>query len=160
MPRTISSAQTFLMKVIFPVLWIGGFSASTIMMFVAGEKIHDGLPHPPPLEMKWSFLAILVVAAVFIYRSCIRLKRVEITDSTLHISNYLREIVVPMRDLDEVTENRWVNIHPVTLHFKRRTEFGHSVVFMPTARWFAFFSSHPIVAELRALAARASTELR
>ena len=32
------------------------------------------------------------------------------------------------------------------------TEFGDRIVFMPKIRWFAFFSSHPVVGELRRLA--------
>ena len=48
-----------------------------------------------------------------------------------------------------MSENRWINIHPVTLSFRRQTEFGRSVVFMPCLRWFSFLSSHPVVDELR-----------
>ena len=86
----------------------------------------------------------------FIYWWCARLMRVVMTDRELRISNYLREIVVPLSDVDQVTENRWVNGHPVTVQFVRRTDFGHRIVFMPRVRPFALFSSHPIVAELRA----------
>ena len=81
--------------------------------------------------------------------------RVVLTDRELRISNYRREIVVPLSDVDEVTENRWVNVHPVTIQFIRRTDFGHRIVFMPKRRPFALFSSHPIVAELRAAVAAA-----
>jgi hypothetical protein len=99
--------------------------------------------------MKWAFLAGLVVGSIFIYWWCVRLMRVVMTDRELRISNYRREIVVPLSEVDQVTENRWVNSHPVTLQFVRRTDFGHRIVFMPKARPFALFSSHPIVAELR-----------
>ena len=33
-PRTLSSAQTFLMKVLFPPLWIGGFAIATAIFFL------------------------------------------------------------------------------------------------------------------------------
>ncbi len=135
------------MKFVFPVLWIGGFGFGTAMLFRAGDRFGD---RAPPPDMKWLFLAGLVVGSVFIYWSCVRLVRVVMTDRELRISNYRREIVVPLSDVDEVTENRWVNIHPVTIRFVRRTDFGHRIVFMPTVRPFAVFSSHPIVAELRA----------
>lgn len=154
MPRTISSAQTFLMKVVFPVVWVGGMTLGT---FAAGLGLGtaDGRAGPPPpAGAKWSFLAMLLVFIPFVYWTCVRLKRVAMTDADLHISNYLREIVVPLRDIDEVSENRWINIHPVTVRFKKRTELGYSIVFMPTTRLFAFFSSHPIVGELREAAAR------
>jgi hypothetical protein len=151
-PRTISSAQTFLLKFFLPLFWIGGFGYGTVLLFVAGDR--PGV-RPPPPEMKWICLAALLVGGVAVYAGCIRLMRVVMTDRELRISNYLREIVVPLSDIDQVTENRWTKIHPVTVQFVRRTDFGHRIVFMPKARPFAFFSAHPIVAELRA-AARAA----
>lgn len=33
-PRTLSSMQSFLMKAIFPVLWIGLFGFGTLMLWV------------------------------------------------------------------------------------------------------------------------------
>jgi hypothetical protein len=146
-PRTISSAQTFVMKFVSPVIWISGFGFGTAMLFRPADTFGD---HPPAPEMKWIFLAGLIVGSILIYWWGVRLMRVVMTDRDLRISNYRREIVVPLSDVDDVSENRWVNIHPVTVQFVRRTDFGHRIVFMPKRRPFALFSSHPIVAELRA----------
>ncbi|MBI1748653.1 MAG: hypothetical protein HYR55_19010 [Acidobacteria bacterium] len=155
MRRTISSAQTYLMKVIFPVIWIGGFTIGTLLLFSQAQGFTDEAGNPPPPGVKWTFLFATLAGGALIYWSCIRLKRVALDDQVLYISNFRQEIVVPLRDIEEVTENRWINIHPVTVHFCRETDFGSSIVFMPKVRWFAFFSSHPIVAELRAASARA-----
>jgi hypothetical protein len=146
-PRTISSAQTFVMKFVFPLIWIGGFGFGTAMLFRAGDRLGD---RPPPPDMKWVFLAGLLVGSLAVYWWGVRLMRVVMTDRELRISNYRREIVVPLSEVDQVTENRWVNLHPVTVEFVRRTDFGHRIVFMPKVRPLALFSSHPIVAELRA----------
>jgi hypothetical protein len=140
------------MKFVFPVFWIGGFGLGTTLLFRAGDHLGD---RPAPPDMKWVFLPILLVGGIFIYWWCVRLKRVVMTDGELRISNYRREIVVPLSDVDEVTENRWVNLHPVTVQFVRRTDFGYRIVFMPKTRPFALFSSHPIVGELRSAAATA-----
>jgi len=113
---------------------------------------------PPQADMRWVSLAVLLVGSLFIYWWCVRLMRVVMTERELRISNYLREIVVPLGDVDQVTENRWVNSHPVTVQFVRRTDFGHRIVFMPKVRAFALFSSHPIVAELRAAIETAKRE--
>ena len=135
------------MKFVVPALWIAGFGFGNAMLFRASERF--GNPPPPP-EMKRHFLAGLLVGSIVMYWWCMRLMRVVMTDRELRISNYRREIVVPLSDVDEVTENRWVSVHPVTIQFVRRTDFGHRIVFMPKSRPFALFSSHPIVAELRA----------
>lgn len=154
MRRTISSAQTFLIKVILPVVWIGGFSAATIFLFAGGSG-ERGAPDP---SLKWTFLLVTLLGTALFYWSCIPLKRVELDDSALYVSNYRTDITVPLRDVESITENRWINVHPVTIHLVRDTEFGSRIVFMPTRRWFAFFSSHPIVAELRAAVARSRGE--
>jgi len=152
--RTISSAQTYLMKVVFPVLWIGAFATVTALLFSGGGGFTDEAGNPPDPAEKWTFLVATLAGGAFIYWACIRLKRVALDDQALYISNYHREIVVPLRDIEFVTESRWINIHPITIHLQRDTEFGTRIVFMPKVRWFAFCSSHPIVAELRAAAAR------
>ena len=150
MQRTLSSAWTLFEKIIVPVISIVGFGLGTASMY-SGK---GGTPPGP--EMKWMFLGILLVGSAFIYWFCARLKQVRIDDEALYISNYLKEVRVPLREIAEVSENRWVNIHPVTIEFQRDTEFGRSVVFMPKMRWFGGWSSHPVVAELREAARRAA----
>lgn len=163
MLRTLSSAQTFLMKFVFPLVWISGFATGTMAMFLTDTQSTRGnldstnAPRtrsgPPPPEMKWGFLAMTLAGAAFLYWACVRLKRVGISGQSLVISNYLTTIQVPLGELDRVTENRWINIHPVTLHFRSPTAFGTSVVFMPKVRWLGLFSSHPVVEDIRAAAA-------
>jgi hypothetical protein len=138
------------MKFVFPIVWIGGFALTTAGMFLEAMRDQQSAPLPP--EMKWGFLGATLMGTMIIWWWCIRLKRVSLSGDSLVISNYVREITVPLHELRDVTENRWVNIHPVTLHFRSDTDFGQSVMFMPKARWFAFFSSHPIVGELRVAA--------
>jgi hypothetical protein len=164
MLRTLSSAQTFLMKFVFPLVWLSGFATGTTAMFLTdAQATRDNLDstgapqsraQPPPPEMKWGFLAMTLAGAAFLYWGCMRLKRVAISGDSLVISNYLTTIQVPLSELDRVTENRWINIHPVTLHFRRPTAFGTRVVFMPKVRWLGlFFSSHPVVDDIRAAVA-------
>jgi len=148
--RTISSVDTFVFKIIVPIIWIGGFSFTTFQLFSGSDPFTDTPGSPTPFD----FLALTVVGAGFLYWTR-HFKRVDIDDTALHISNYRQEITVPFRDIEEVSENRWLGIHPVTVHFRRDTDFGTSIVFMPKTRWFPFFSSHPIVSELRAAASRA-----
>ena len=154
MPRTLSSAQTFFTKFIFPALWIGIFGMGTVVLFATERLSH----HPGAravADVKWLFLAVWIVGSAFIYWACGRLKRVRMDDSSLYISNYVREVRVPLLQVRAVTENRWINIHPVAIEFRAATAFGDRVVFMPKLRWFASWSSHPVVEEIREAAERA-----
>ena len=145
--RTLSSRQTALLKFVVPALWTLALGGVVLMLW--SERAG---PPPVPNESKWLVLLVWVVGGLLIWRLCARLKRVQLDGGTLLISDYRTTIRVPAGDIEEVTENRWISMHPVTLHFRRPTEFGDEVVFMPKVRPFGFVSSHPVVAELRALA--------
>jgi hypothetical protein len=150
---TLSSAQTLLMKVIFPILWISlfGFGALTLWTM----PFHGRNGHPPPELMKWMFLIVWIVGTLFILYTCAGLKRVKTDDRNLYISNYLREITVQLTQIQNVTEIKWINIHPVTIHFRGDTAFGSRVTFMPKVRYVSGWTSHPVVAELQLLAKNA-----
>ncbi len=143
MTTRLSSLQTFPIKFIFPPLWIGlfGFGALVSLFAQRGD-----------LRASLVMFLMWIAGSAFIYWSCIRLKKVSVDNHFLYVSNYLKEISVPLSDIGDVTEIVWLNSHPVTVHLKFATEFGDKIVFMPKVRWFAFFSSHPVVAELKELA--------
>lgn len=155
-PRTLSSAQTFIMKYVFPVIWISVFALVTLLMFLSPDAMHDTNGGPVNPILKWFFFFATIVGAALIRWLCFPLKRVRMDERSLYVSNYRVEITIPLADVADVTENRWINLHPVTIHLHRETEFGSQIVFMPKIRMFAFWSSHPVVAEIRAAVARAT----
>ena len=148
--KTLSSAQTLLMKVLYPVIWISVCGIVTHGLWLG--KIHENNGVLPPYETRWLFLAVGVVGTVFSLWTLAGLKRVRVDSKNLYVSNYLREISIPLTMITDVTENHWINIHPVTVHFRTVTEFGQKITFMPTIRFFGLWSSHPVVAELKQLA--------
>jgi len=155
MIQPISSSLTFFYKWIFSCVWIALFGVGIISMLLARNHFHDRLGSLPPSEIRWQFLAFWIIGSLFIWWFCIRLKRIRLDDKTLYISNYFKEIRVPLENVAGVSENRWINTHLVTLVFKNKTQYGISVVFMPTVRWISFFSSHPVVSEIRVAVERA-----
>jgi hypothetical protein len=145
--KTLSSTQTFIMKVLFPVLWVSGFGLGTLALWVGAMHGQSGVPP----EMKWQFLGAWIAGTTFILWGCAGLKRVRIDSKNPYVSNYRKEILVPFNMIFDVTENRWLNIHPVTIHLRSVTEFGSTLTFMPAMR-FTLWGSHPVVAELKKLA--------
>ncbi len=160
-PRTLSSAQTFLTKIIFPLIWIGGFALATASLFLAPGSWQGNSGVPPDPNLKWLFLGITLVGGLLISWSCIRLKRVRMDDHMLYVSNYATEIAVPLANVARISENRWLRDHPVTVEFYAQTEFGARIVFMPKTRWqwWKSWSPHPVVQEIRTAVARATGKL-
>src|SRR5437870_11895011 len=67
--RTLSSAQTFNWKCIFPVVWISGFGIGTLAIFAGAFSKSEP---PPPIGVKWAFLAMWVVGSTKLKKSSVR----------------------------------------------------------------------------------------
>jgi hypothetical protein len=146
-----SSRLTFFAKFVLPTIWIVGFGAGTATIWTI-----DG----GPPERKFAFLAAFLAGVIMFWMFCIPLKRVRVQDGNLYISDFRNEISVPLSSVAEVTENRWVNIHPITIHLRTETPFGNKIVFMPKRRLASGWASHPVVNELRQMAAAAALSAR
>lgn len=134
--RVISSTQTFITKFILPFAVVG---VLTYGIFLAGSRV---LPLFAPV-------GVLVVASIYWYY--VRLKKVAIDSEGLVISNYVREVRVPWRDIIKVTGSRWAKTRQVTVTFNRDIGFGTSIVFMPKFLFQWPGKEHPIAQELREL---------
>ena len=149
--RNLSSAWTFITKIVFPVVWISGFGSGAISFWFGA--FHGRNNQLPPPEMKSGFLAVWIVGSVFILWFSAGLKRVSVDERQLLVSNYLREISIPFSAILDVRQNRWVNLRPVTIYLREATEFGDRITFMPKRRIsFQFWREDPIVDELKQLA--------
>ena len=148
MLRQLSSRLTPWYKFGVPACWILAFGMGTAVVVVA--EVSAG-PHGRRLEpaLRWLMLAVWIGASGLIWWFCCRLKLVWLDGGALWISNYRREDRVPLDRVLAVTENRWVNIRPVTVEFRPPTAFGPRIVFMPQVRWLLFWGPHPIAVELR-----------
>ena len=134
--KQLSSPMTPFWKFVFPSLWIGGFGNGTFQMAANG--------HP-----EWpGFLLATIAGATFLWWGCFRLKKVYIETDTLVISNYIKTDRVPLSEMQDVKENRLINLNPVWLHLKNESKFGRKIMFIPPLRFNLFFT-HPLVEELR-----------
>src|SRR5262249_14434016 len=142
MKRRLSSLQTPFMKFLFP-----GFIGAWM---ICSGVWPDG-PFPPP---NGPLLVVLIASSITSWRTFMQLKEVSVDQDFLYISNFLKEISLPLSEIKHVTESRW-NTRAVTIHLYSPSEFGDKIVFMPTTGFFGLFglfSSHPVVAELKQLA--------
>jgi hypothetical protein len=146
-PQLISSKMTIVYKFLLPPLWSSGFGIATIGLF--SSVFHDAGGDPPPPELKWIFLLVWFLGSVVWYRFCIPLKRVLMNGSDLIISNYVREVRVPLRRIRRVSEGRFQNPRSIRVFFDEDVGFGASVLFMPTQKFVWPWQEHPIAEELR-----------
>jgi hypothetical protein len=134
-PRVISAEYTLLVKLGAPAfaLWQG---ASLVVTWV----------HQGALSRDWPYLAVMAAVVGLVVWWCAHLKRVSLTDDALLISNFRREIVVPLRDVAHVGQWR-IEWSAIVIRLARDTEFGRRIHFIP--KRFHFGWRHPMVDRLR-----------
>jgi hypothetical protein len=146
--RALSSASTIWVKFLLPALWVPGFGIGVVVTWFDGSR----LPAPLP-DMRFVMLAAWIGGSAILLLICARLKRVGVDERELLISNYLREIRVPFSAIVDVRQNRWLNMRPITIHFREATAFGDRATFIPKSRiHLRFWREDPAVEELKQLA--------
>ena len=144
MKRQLSSKATYFNKIIAPIIILLFFGIVVFGNLLSAKK--------PPLPIIILLLALWAGFAAVLYFTLMRYMKVDIDDSFLYVSNFVKEIQIPLSEIRDVTEIVWIKGHPVTIHLKNDTEFGRKITFMPQVRALSFFSSHPVVSELKELA--------
>ena len=143
---------------LFPVLWSVGFGIGTLMLWIAPDSIpYDGVPGGEPPEAKWLFLAAWVVGTAMVAGFAAltwRLKRVRVEDDALLVSNFRREVRVPLRDVVGVRQRLFPVAGSITIDLARETPFGREITFFPQRRGL-FGAEGPTMRELRALVSAA-----
>ena len=105
-------------------------------------------------------LGVAVLGACLFFWHGSRLRKIILDHDTLIISNYSREVSVPLTSISQVKGSRWAKTKDVIITFDHDIGFGDKVVFVPKTRWLWPWQEHPIAAEMRKLAGVAETNTR
>lgn len=144
--RTLSSEWTFFYKFVFPVLWIGVLAYIMLPMFATPGSFH--------LTANFRFVILLTIAVFACglwFSISIRLKKVALRDGLLLISDFRKQVEIPLRDIERVSGSILMNPELVWLRLKSPTEFGSKIVFMAKFRLLSGLTRHPVVEELERL---------
>lgn len=144
----LSSPATWFVKYVLAPLWIVIFGLIVWAITTSGVVVASG----PPIRVEWLFVFIWLLGTAGILRFTIPLKRVELRNGRLTVSNFRRDWEVPRSEIVEVRQNRWANGRPIRVRLRREIEgLGSSFTFMPATRWqLDFWRDSPEVGELRA----------
>lgn len=134
----ISSNATILLKFIVPSIFYLAFTFAIAGLITEGK--YAG-------ALSASF--VLVIFGLFIYMAFVRLKHVSIDDEYVFISNYFKTIKISFSELESVSDLSFGgNYQPIFIHFKKRTDFGYSIIFINTCTRYFNFSEQSITKEL------------
>lgn len=141
MKRELSSKQTFLLKIILPII-IGIICILMLVFIAVNIRTNEILP--------LLIVPIFLAAGIYVMsRTTMRYKKVAIDNEFLYVSNYRKEIKIPLSTISDVTEIKWIRTRPITIYLKNESEFGRKIIFTPKMNGFRVFADNPIVAELK-----------
>jgi predicted PurR-regulated permease PerM len=145
MARLISSKATFFYKFVFPLLWI---AFAGFIIFIVHSNLASFHTRAEAKTARLIVILVLAVVTVIIYWVFPRIKKVELMEDALQISNYSQTIVVPLRDIASVSGSILMDPELIWIRFREPAEFGVKIVFIGQHRFFRGFTRHPVVKEL------------
>ena len=98
-PRVISAPDTFFAKVVLSAVLLIGVAW---LVWAIRREVVDPGPDGVSAQTIATRLFGIVWATWILFRWFIPLKRVILSDTSLHVSNFLREVIVPLRDVESV----------------------------------------------------------
>ena len=148
MTKLLSSFMTFFLKFIFT-----GILILTSLMLMSTLIIWPILSH------QVIFLPTVIFALVFssialswCYMVTIPLKKVSVDERNLYISNYFKEIAVPLSEIDRVEELNEFRAKLILIHLKSTTKFGQEIKFLPQTEFRWRWKEHSVVGALKEMA--------
>ncbi len=145
MRTRLSTPLTFFYKVVLPSLHavIGVFLIAVSLGYE--WKKPGGISGPMTSSARAFYVMAGLSCLCLIWRYA-RLKRVEMDDNSLYVSDYRTEIQIPLSEIVSVRETSpyWFTI---VITFKSDSGFGQSIVFRPSHRFY-WSGFHPITRQL------------
>ena len=142
--QQISSRLTLFHKFILPLWFVLGLI--DVLFGWSGTLYAD--PNMPVTVLPY----ILLGFCIWSFWLGWPLKKVSIVGDKLYVSNFRKEIAVPITEIVNVRGNILTDPQRVTIYLRNETEFGSKIIFIAKYRWFASWSKHPIVNELLEIA--------
>jgi hypothetical protein len=136
--KELSSSLTFFYKYLVILIWIGGFGIGTRAVLLAG-----------PSDPKWvQYMVIWVLFSAFIFFTTGNVKKVFLEKDCLIVSNFLKEIKIPVSEIEAVDGSTYLSPKLVWFRLKSPSPFGRKISFIPKRRMSPGIGKHPLVVEL------------
>ncbi len=143
--QNVSSSFTVILKFALPTSWIVFFGAMTIATWFVDIGQIAGM-EAGTFRIVMSLFFIL--GAATLYLTVMRIKRVEMDDQFIYVTNYFKNIRYPYHQIEKVNEKDYYFFRIVHIILKQSGHFGKTIAFIPGRINFdKFLAEHPNVVE-------------
>jgi hypothetical protein len=139
--QRVSTNATLFYRLFLPIFWIVFFGAFTIAVFVSNRALYGEIPGN---YMRLGSALFYLGGIVIIYFTLLKLKRVEMDDKFVFITNYIKHFRYPWHNIESIEEHKFLFLKLVTITLKEPGAFGKKAVFAASHQLYAgFWKDHP-----------------
>ena len=144
--QQISSSWTVILKFFLPVVWITFFATFAMGALLSEEPQLGGIPI---MQFRIGTLIFLFTGVAFLYWAVMGLKRVELDEQFIYVTNYRKNYKYPYHNIEKMVEKDWGIFKTIHIHLKVAGHFGKKITFIASKnKMHQFLKSHPQVTEL------------
>ncbi len=139
--QQVSTSLTLFLKIFLPVFWIVFFSSFTFAVWKLDVGTFGGISIG---SFRIGMLIFLLLGIAFLYWSVMRIKRVEMDDQFVYVTNYFKNFKYPWHNISNVEERDFIIFRTIHLKLKEPGFFGKKITFIASRRKFnAFIKENP-----------------
>ncbi|MEM6964262.1 MAG: hypothetical protein AAF573_05820 [Bacteroidota bacterium] len=139
--QQVSTSLTLFLKIFLPSFWIVFFSAFTFAVWQLDLGTFGGIDMG---TFRLVLLGFLLLGIGLIYWALIRLKRVEMDNEFVFVTNYFKNARYPWHNIKNIEERDFALFRTIHIVFKKPGIFGGKVTFVASRRKFnAFMKEYP-----------------
>lgn len=137
----ISSSRTVFFKYFLPLIWVV-FFGTLMVVFMFADQFKVGSMTPQMFKIVYCAFFFSIVAVM--YFTIFKLKRVELDEDYVYITNYFKIYRYPYSNIEKVVRKDYGMWETGTVHLKEAGHFGQKSNFMIDKKKFAqYFEMFP-----------------
>lgn len=138
----ISSNYTIFFTMFLPTIWFTFFATFSVALLISDPYDLPGILGVA--SFRYIFLLSFLLFLVFIYFTLMRLRRVELADNGIIISNYFKTYRYSYDDLISIKITNFGLFHLGILRMAAKTKMGKNIPFIMKRSYFEDFAiEHP-----------------
>ena len=139
--ENVSSNFTIFLKFVIPTFWTIFFGLLLIVVFVSDAFVMSSFSLG---TLRIGIALFYFLGLAILYWAMMRLKRVEMDDAFVYVTNYIKTYRYPYHNLEKIEESDYLLFRSIHIYLKEPGKFGKKMTFVAHRNRFDnFIKTHP-----------------